>query len=512
MKRKMLMFLLTLVCVICCAIGFTACGGDTGDSGNGGTANNGGNTEQGGNQGGNTQKPDDSQGGNEQKPEHTTHTYDQKNTDAKYLKSKANCQHKAVYYFSCTCGKQGDETFEYGELGKHEYKTYVSDDNATCVKNGTETAKCEYCAEKDTKEIANSKLSHTFDIQVIEQKYLKTEATCQRKAEYYFSCVCGEKGTETFEYGEIDANNHDTEHHNGQAATCTADGWNEYDTCKRVGCNYTTKTTIPQLGHNFSNEFTTDKDPTCTENGSKSKHCSRCEATTEVTVIPANGHSWNDGEVTKDPNCTETGVKTYTCLVCKGTRAEEIAALGHNYATEFTTDREPTCAEDGSKSKHCSRCEETTEVTVIPANGHSWNDGEVTKDPNCTETGVKTYTCLVCKGTRAEEIAAFGHTKGEAQQTVNPTCTEQGYTIYSCEVCGNEFNADYLPAWGHNYNSEWVCTHCGHEYATDGLVYELSQDETYYTIVGYTGNSIQVVIPAHYNEILVTSIGNSAFA
>ena len=432
MKRKMLMFLLTLVCVICCAIGFTACGGDTGDSGNGGTANNGGNTEQGGNQGGNTQKPDDSQGGNEQKPEHTTHTYDQKNTDAKYLKSKANCQHKAVYYFSCTCGKQGDETFEYGELGKHEYKTYVSDDNATCVKNGTETAKCEYCAEKDTKEIANSKLSHTFDIQVIEQKYLKTEATCQRKAEYYFSCVCGEKGTETFEYGEIDANNHDTEHHNGQAATCTADGWNEYDTCKRVGCNYTTKTTIPQLGHNFSNEFTTDKDPTCTENGSKSKHCSRCEATTEVTVIPANGHSWNDGEVTKDPNCTETGVKT--------------------------------------------------------------------------------YTCLVCKGTRAEEIAAFGHTKGEAQQTVNPTCTEQGYTIYSCEVCGNEFNADYLPAWGHNYNSEWVCTHCGHEYATDGLVYELSQDETYYTIVGYTGNSIQVVIPAHYNEILVTSIGNSAFA
>ncbi len=48
---------------------------------------------------------------------------------------------------------------------------------------------------------------HTFDKQVAEQKYLASEATCTEKAKYYYSCKCGEKGTETFEYG--DALGHD---------------------------------------------------------------------------------------------------------------------------------------------------------------------------------------------------------------------------------------------------------------------------------------------------------------
>ena len=44
--------------------------------------------------------------------------------------------------------------------------------------------------------------AHTFDRQVAEQSYLCKKATCTEKAEYYYSCECGEKGTGTFEYGE----------------------------------------------------------------------------------------------------------------------------------------------------------------------------------------------------------------------------------------------------------------------------------------------------------------------
>lgn len=43
--------------------------------------------------------------------------------------------------------------------------------------------------------------AHIFDRMVTEKKYLKSEATCTQKALYYYSCECGEKGTETFEYG-----------------------------------------------------------------------------------------------------------------------------------------------------------------------------------------------------------------------------------------------------------------------------------------------------------------------
>lgn len=48
----------------------------------------------------------------------------------------------------------------------------------------------------------------TYDKQIAEQKYLKSGATCTNKAVYYKSCVCGEMGTDTFEYGEVDSSAH----------------------------------------------------------------------------------------------------------------------------------------------------------------------------------------------------------------------------------------------------------------------------------------------------------------
>mgnify|MGYP003309635158 CR=1 FL=1 len=49
------------------------------------------------------------------------------------------------------------------------------------------------------------------------------------------------------------------------------------------------------LGHDFASEYTTDKEPTCTQEGSKSQHCSRCSATQNVTVIPATGSGSDSG-------------------------------------------------------------------------------------------------------------------------------------------------------------------------------------------------------------------------
>lgn len=44
---------------------------------------------------------------------------------------------------------------------------------------------------------------HTYNKQVAESRYLKSEATCTQKAVYYYSCACGEAGTKTFEYGDL---------------------------------------------------------------------------------------------------------------------------------------------------------------------------------------------------------------------------------------------------------------------------------------------------------------------
>ena len=50
---------------------------------------------------------------------------------------------------------------------------------------------------------ACKKHTHTFDTKDTSADFLATEATCTKKATYYKSCTCGEKGTETFEYGQL---------------------------------------------------------------------------------------------------------------------------------------------------------------------------------------------------------------------------------------------------------------------------------------------------------------------
>ena len=45
--------------------------------------------------------------------------------------------------------------------------------------------------------------AHSFDQQVVSDEYKATEATTTEKATYYYSCVCGAKGTETFEAGDF---------------------------------------------------------------------------------------------------------------------------------------------------------------------------------------------------------------------------------------------------------------------------------------------------------------------
>ncbi len=231
--------------------------------------------------------------------------------------------------------------------------------------------------------------------------------------------------------------------HTGGTATCT-----EKATCSRCGKQYG-----EALGHDYATEFTTDQAATCTEKGSQSKHCSRCEEKTEVTEIAALGHTEVIDQAVA-ATCTEKGLtEGKHCSVCNAVLVEqtEIEALGHDYATEFTTDKAATCTEKGSKSKHCSRCTEKTEVTEIAALGHIGGtatctekatctrcntqygealghdyaaDFTVDKEATCTEKGSKSKHCSRCSATtEVTEIAALGHTGGTATRTEKATCS-----------------------------------------------------------------------------------------
>ncbi len=211
------------------------------------------------------------------------------------------------------------------ELG-HSFTNYVSDNNATCTEDGTKTAKCDRCDETDTVTDIDSKLGHDY-----------------------------------------------------ADATCT-----DPKTCRRDGCNATEGNA---LGHSFTN-YVSDNNATCTEDGTKTAKCVRCDETDTVTDTDSRlGHSFTSYMSDNNATCTADGTKTAKCIRCnkKDTVTDEGSALGHTY--------------DNACDGDCNVCNEARTPS-----SHVWDEGSVTKEPTKEAEGVKTYTCTVCGEAKTEAI------------------------------------------------------------------------------------------------------------
>lgn len=78
--------------------------------------------------------------------------------------------------------------------------------------------------------------SHTYDKENTGDAYLATAATCTAQATYYYSCVCGAVGTDTFSYGAVNSGNHtNLVRIEAKAATSLEEGNIEYWHCDGCG-------------------------------------------------------------------------------------------------------------------------------------------------------------------------------------------------------------------------------------------------------------------------------------
>ena len=216
-----------------------------------------------------------------------THKFNLETATDKYLATAATCTEKAKYYYSCSCGKKGSETFEYGSPLGHSLSEWKIQKEATETEKGLKTRNCTRngCNYSESENIPMLSHAHKFTAEIAAEKYLATAATCTEKAKDYYSCSCGEKGSETFEYGE--ALNHSfTNYVSDHNATCTKDGTK---TAKCDRCNET-DTVIDidsKLGHEFTN-YVSDNNATYEKDGTKTAHCNR-DGCTATNTIPDEG-------------------------------------------------------------------------------------------------------------------------------------------------------------------------------------------------------------------------------
>ena len=402
--------------------------------------------------------------------EKTDHNYNQENTELEgALVSAASCTAKAVYNKSCICGAIGTETFESGEKLAHTYNQENTELEGTLVSAASCTAKAVYkkscicgaLSDSETFEFGE-KLTHNYNQEKAESEYLASEATCTAKATYYKSCICGEKGTETFEVGEI----------SGHSYTLVATGAKtEYepgDSFSTDGLTVKLVCGVQSCGHTETvNEYS------ITPNGSLGVTDSKVtitygDYTADITIVVVHDH---DMEYTaaKAATCETAGNNAYYyCSACENYYSDEsgntaldyntevvIAALNHSWGSvEYSwADDNSTC----TATRVCANNNSHVETETVNADVDNTPEG-------CLTEGKNVYTADFTNSAfedQTKEVTIPAKNHNYSSVVTDVTCLKDGYTTHTCANCGNTYTDTLVTAAGKHTWSGNECTVCG---------------------------------------------------
>ena len=401
----------------------------------------------------------------------------------------STCNDKGSQKRACkVCGYT--ETKDVDANGHAWEKDYTVDKEPTCTTEGSKSIHCKNCDEVKDSTVIKA-LGHDFT-----GKWKVTKkATCTEPGTKERKCIrCDEVETET-----IPATGHTEVEDAAVAATCTTAGktagshcavcnavikaqeeipatghsFGEWETVKSSTCNdkgsqkrackvcgYTETKDVDANGHAWEKDYTVDKEPTCTTEGSKSIHCKNCDEVKDSAVIDALGHDFTGKwKVTKKATCTEQGTKTRKCSRCDAVETETIPATGHTEVEDAAV--AATCTTAGKTAgSHCAVCNAVIKAQEeIPATGHSFGEWETVKSSTCNDKGSQKRACKVCGYTETKDVDANGHT-WEKDYTVDkePTCTTEGSKSIHCKNCDEVKDSTVIKALGHDFTGKWKVT------------------------------------------------------
>ncbi|MGN0447290.1 MAG: hypothetical protein ACI4GC_01940, partial [Acutalibacteraceae bacterium] len=261
------------------------------------------------------------------------HDFTEQLVDADHLRSAANCQNAATYWYDCSrCdAKSTDKYFSNGgkDASNHTGSfRNITGQPATCYQTGwTDYQICDGCNQAVGYTILN-KTAHTFEETVSNDNGTHSQ-TCS---------VCRDANRPVYVY--------------------TAD------------CTYT---------------WVVDTDADCGNIGTKHQECTTCGYVLpgSETEIPATGeHNYN--VVVTAPTCTTDGYTTHTCTVCGNAYTDTVVpATGHDWAESATFN----WADDASSctaTVNCSRCGDNEVTATVVQTGST--------TATCTVAGTTTYT------------------------------------------------------------------------------------------------------------------------
>ena len=343
------------------------------------------------------------------------------------IKQQKSCTLPEITAYTATFANKAftsqTKDIKTAEAGHTWNDDYTVDTPATCTAKGSKSIHCKNCDEvKDSTAI--DALGHDF---TGEWKVTK-KATCTEPGTKERKCSrCDEAETDT-----IPATGHTEVEDAAIAATCTTAGKTAGSHCSVCNAVIKAQEEIPAAGHSFG-EWETVKSSTCKDKGSQKRACKVC-GYTETKDVDANGHAWEkDYTIDKEPTCTTEGSKSIHCKNCDEVKdSTVIKALGHDFTGKWKVTKKATCTEPGTKERKCSRCD-AVETETIPATGHTEVE-DAAVAATCTTAGKTAGShCAVCNAVikAQEEIPAAGHSWSE---WISDGKQEKS----TCSVCGQK--------------------------------------------------------------------------
>ncbi|MCI5887217.1 MAG: InlB B-repeat-containing protein [Oscillospiraceae bacterium] len=311
-----------------------------------------------------------------------THSFDCENPDEIYLKSAATCRAKAVYYYSCSCGVSGEETFTSGETLPHHYSDgWFADGEkhwracTACGQRSEEAAHedtdgnhgCDIC--QLTISVCNdANNDHMCDIcgKMLSMCRYATDWSSDAYTHWHACVVCGRKADE--------------------AAHADTDKDHNCDICGKIlsECADVNKDHKCDLcGKTLSECTDNNKDHKCDICGktlsecaddNKDHKCDLCGKTLSECADNNKDHKCDvcGKQLTVHTGGTATCTEKATCSIC-GQEYGELAA--HTYKTEWSTD-------ETNHWHECSVCGDRKD--------------EAAHIPGAEATETTPQTCTVC--------------------------------------------------------------------------------------------------------------------
>lgn len=203
-------------------------------------------------------------------------------------------------------------------------------------------------------------------------------------------------------------------------------------------------------------EWTTIKEATCTEQGTKEHKCKKCDEK-ETSTIAALGHEWEESTCTTPKTCKK-------CLVTEG-QALEHKDENHDHKCDYgcgkndmgehfdsSTDNDHVCDYGcGEVLEECIDNNQDHKCDICGREGISEHDYVLvnTEEATCEKAKTNHYKCYCGDVYDEEEGDALGHNINDVTPSERQISDCEYELVYICKTCGEEVLGEKI--YHHNY-------------------------------------------------------------